>query len=62
MKPSIAEEFVRTIPKGWDVEASGRNALANFIVKRAAYLAPRIMTMLWPQRDLFESDEQESSS
>jgi hypothetical protein len=62
MKPDIAEEFVQTIPQEWDVDLRGRRALENFIVQRAAYLAPRIMTMLWPQGDLFESEEPESSS
>jgi hypothetical protein len=63
MDRAIAESLIDTIPREWDVSANGRLALADFICRRAAYLAekvsraarwePRIMTLLWPQGELF---------
>jgi hypothetical protein len=66
---SDVEATIATIPPEWDVSASARQALAEFLVGRAAWLAaevpqarhtvPRIMTMLWPQGELFPPSEPE---
>lgn len=54
MDRTTAETIVASIPEAWDVRASSREALADFIVQRAAYVADAIMTLLWPQLPLFE--------
>ncbi len=51
-RPTLAE-MTRTIPGAWDVDTAARQALEDFIVKRADYLAGRIIALLWPQGDLF---------
>jgi hypothetical protein len=64
------ENVVATIPSEWDVAAAGRRALVDFIVGRAVFLSedvpcsghtrPRILTMLWPQGDLFPPGKPEA--
>jgi hypothetical protein len=46
-------EMIRAIPRQWDVDTAARQALEDFLVRRANYLADRIMTLLWPQGELF---------
>lgn len=47
-----AANIVQSIPKEWDVTEGAREALSEFLVNRAEYLVPSIMTMLWPQGEL----------
>jgi hypothetical protein len=43
---------VRTIPREWDVNAGALDALVNFILGRATFVAAEIERMIWPQLDL----------
>jgi hypothetical protein len=67
---AVVDPMIACIPQQWDVRAEARRSLAEFVVGRAKWLAakvsrprrelPRIMTMLWPQGELFPLDEPES--
>jgi hypothetical protein len=46
--------MTQSIPRQWDVETSARVALEDFILQRASYLAGRILSLLWPQGELFQ--------
>ena len=44
--------IVRTIPRQWDVNAGALEALVNFILDRAVFVAAEIERIIWPQLDL----------
>jgi hypothetical protein len=46
------------IPKEWEVTTEAREALADLVVGRAGYVADTIESALWPQRELFDFDNQ----
>jgi hypothetical protein len=50
---ATARQMTQTIPGQWDVDARARTALEDFLLRRASYLADRILTLLWPQGELF---------
>ena len=50
---------VRTVPREWDVNAGALDALVNFILGRATFVAAEIERMIWPQLDLaYPGDEE----
>jgi hypothetical protein len=51
--------IVQTIPKQWDVNSGTLEALVNFILGRATFIAENIEVMIWPQFDLISPDEGE---
>jgi hypothetical protein len=40
--------FKAGVPAAWQVDQPTRNALADFLVKRAAYVAETLPGSLWP--------------
>jgi len=53
LKEPEIREFVRTIPKEWEVAQEACDALIEFICRRAGYLAKNIEDLVWPQGELF---------
>jgi hypothetical protein len=44
-----AEKIIREIPEAWEVDGSGRTALATLVTERAHFLGQNLETILWPQ-------------
>jgi hypothetical protein len=49
---------VRTVPREWDVNTRTLDALVNFILGRAAFVAGEIERMIWPQLNLAYPDNE----
>ena len=55
-----AIRMTEEIPKEWDVTNEALEALRDFIVRRAVYVAETIEDQLWPQGELdFTTEETE---
>ncbi len=53
-------QIVQTIPREWDVSTGARDALASFLLGRAAYVADSIMGALWGHTEFgFMNDEED---
>ncbi len=53
MDKATARQLVDSIPLAWNVTVDARNALIDFIVERASFVSRTIISLLWPQMDLF---------
>jgi hypothetical protein len=47
-RPTV-EEIVDSIPHEWGVGKAAREALVEFVLQRASYVASGIMKWIWPQ-------------
>ncbi|MBL8793598.1 MAG: hypothetical protein JNM56_06825 [Planctomycetia bacterium] len=54
-RPTIGG-MTNTIPVEWEVDATARKAVADFLLARADYLAENIVQRLWPQGELFRDE------
>jgi hypothetical protein len=53
--------FVEEIPRAWDVSRTTRDALLEYLFRRAAFVADHIEGWIWRQRELdFPPPEEET--
>lgn len=60
---ATVERIVQHLPNEWEVKKQAADALVDLITRRAAHVADRIESQIWPQRELYadtEGKEQES--
>src|SRR5207249_10035864 len=50
--PAEIRAIVESIPSAWDVSRAARDALADLILRRAAFVADHVEGWIWPQREL----------
>jgi hypothetical protein len=51
--PEAIRAIIREIPADWEVEEDHRRALIDFLLDRRNWLAPRFVSVLFPQGELF---------
>lgn len=54
LKQSVIEAVVAEVPSEWDLDRQSQDALLDFIVRRAEFVANTIEGRLFPQAELFE--------
>ncbi len=55
----LVTEMTHDIPNEWEVTKAALDALVDLVTRRAAYVADRIETLLWPQGELFADNVEE---